>query len=238
MHNALSVEVFRELTACLIAISKDPDIRVVVIKGAGDKAFVAGADIKEMAAAGGAETGSERSYLGMHLYDQIRHMPQPIIASINGYALGGGMLLAMACDVRVAADSATFGYPEIKLGIFPGTGGTILLDRLIGPANARSICLTGELFDAQRAYHLGLITHLVAKDDLVAETARLADLMAGYSPVAMRELKCALNASMELSFEAAREAEIKAHARCFASNDRLEGMTAFVEKRSPNFRGD
>ena len=191
-----------------------------------------------MAGAGSADTGSARSYLGMHLYDQIRHMPQPIIASINGYALGGGMLLAMACDVRVAADTATFGYPEIKLGIFPGTGGTILLDRLIGPANARAICLTGELFGAERAYQLGLITHLVTKDDLAAETARLADLMAGYSPVAMRELKCALNASLEMSFEAAREAEIKAHARCFASNDRLEGMNAFIEKRSPNFRGD
>ena len=205
---------------------------------AGDKAFVAGADIKEMAGAGSADTGSARSYLGMHLYDQIRHMPQPIIASINGYALGGGMLLAMACDVRVAADTATFGYPEIKLGIFPGTGGTILLDRLIGPANARAICLTGELFGADRAYQLGLITHLVTKYDLAAETARLADLMAGYSPVAMRELKCALNASLEMSFEAAREAQIKAHARCFASNDRLEGMNAFIEKRSPNFRGD
>lgn len=237
--NALNGQVFRDLIDCLLGIAKDREIRVVVIKGAGDRAFVAGADIKEMAASeGAAPTGSERSYFGMHVYDQIRHMPQPVIASINGYALGGGMLLAMACDVRVAADSATFGYPEIKLGIFPGTGGTILLDRLIGPANARSICLTGELFDAARAYQLGLITHLVARDELAGETARLAALMAGYSPVALRETKNALNASMEMDFEAAREAEIAAHARCFASNDRVEGMKAFVEKRSPRFRGD
>ncbi len=235
--NALNQQVFKDLTECLLGIAADPAIRAIVIKGAGERAFVAGADIKEMAASEG-KTGSDRSYLGMHLYDQIRHMPQPVIASINGYALGGGMLLAMACDVRVAADSATFGYPEIKLGIFPGTGGTILLDRLIGPANARAICLTGELFDAARAYQLGLITHLVPKDELATETARLAASMGAYSPVAMRELKCALNASMEMDFEAAREAEIAAHARCFASNDRLEGMNAFIEKRSPHFRGD
>ncbi len=235
--NALNIQVFRDLTACLLAIAKDEKIRVVVIKGAGERAFVAGADIKEMAHIKGA-MGSERSYLGMHVYDLLRHIPQPVIASINGYALGGGMLLAMACDVRVAAEDATFGYPEIKLGIFPGTGGTILLDRLIGSANARAICLTGELFDAARAYQLGLVTHLVAKEALASETVRLAELMAGYSPVALRETKCALNASLEMSFEAAREAEIAAHARCFASDDRYEGMNAFIEKRSPDFRGE
>ncbi|MBT3370637.1 MAG: hypothetical protein HOA08_14130 [Rhodospirillaceae bacterium] len=235
--NALNIQVFKDLTACLLAIAKNREIRVVVIKGAGERAFVAGADIKEMADIKGAMS-SERSYLGMHVYDLLRHIPQPVIASINGYALGGGMLLAMACDIRVAAEGATFGYPEIKLGIFPGTGGTILLDRLIGSANARAICLTGELFDAPRAYQLGLVTHLVAKDALVAETARLAELMAGYSPVALHETKCALNASLEMAFEAAREAEVAAHARCFASNDRFEGMNAFIEKRSPDFRGD
>ncbi|MDP6346706.1 MAG: enoyl-CoA hydratase-related protein [Alphaproteobacteria bacterium] len=235
--NALSAQVFQDLADGLRELATDRTIRVVVIRGAGDRAFVAGADIKEMADRD-ETTPEERNWTGMRVYDQIRHLPQPVIASVHGYALGGGMLLAMACDIRIAADTATFGYPEIKLGIFPGTGGTVLIDRLIGPGTARAICLTGEHFPAERAYQLGIVTHLVPAAELGAETARLAELMAGYSPVAVRELKNALNASMEMDFEAARAAEVAAHARCFVSNDRIEGMRAFVEKRSANFTGD
>lgn len=178
-----------------------------------------------------------RSWQGMRLYDRIRHQPQPVMARIHGYALGGGMLLAMACDVRVAAESARFGYPEIRLGIFPGTGGTILIDRLIGPAAARAICLLGDHFPAERAYQLGLVNRLVEPDDLLAETDAVAATLAGYSPVAMRELKNALNASLELDFSAAREIEIEAYGRAFESEDRVEGTTAFVEKRRPDFKG-
>ena len=234
--NALNRQVFTDLAACLEALAGREEVRVVVITGAGERAFVAGADIKEMEDMSRAEAEA-RSWQGMRLYDRIRHQPQPVMARIHGYALGGGMLLAMACDVRVAAESARFGYPEIRLGIFPGTGGTVLIDRLFGAGTARAICLTGEHFAARRAYELGIVTHLVEDDGLDAETARLSSMLAGYSPVAVRELKSVLNASLELDFEAARAAEIAAYGRCFDSEDRREGMRAFSEKRPPRFRG-
>jgi len=234
--NALNAQVFEDLSQAFGELADDSAVRVIVLRGAGERAFVAGADIKEMVDMAPA-AAEQRSWRGMRLYDQIRHQPQPVVASIHGYALGGGMLLAMACDVRIAADTAAFGYPEIRLGIFPGTGGTVLIDRLIGPGTARAICLTGERFSAERAFQLGIVTHLVAAADLAAETARLADLMAGYSPVALRELKTVLNASIEGDFEAARAAEVAAYGRCFASEDRVEGMQAFIEKRAPKFTG-
>lgn len=234
--NALNTTVFAELSDLLSVIAADPVVRAIVLKGAGEKSFVAGADIKEMTGMS-RKQAEARSWTGMRLYDQMRRMPQPLVASIQGYALGGGMLIAMACDIRVASTRATFGYPEIRLGIFPGTGGTILIDRLIGPAAARAICLLGDHFPAERAYQLGLVNRLVEPGDLQAETASVATTLAGYSPVAMRELKNALNASLELDFSAAREAEIEAYGRAFDSEDRVEGTTAFVEKRKPDFRG-
>jgi len=234
--NALNRQVFADLAACLADLEGDDAVRVIVLRGAGDRAFVAGADIKEMVdmSAAGAVA---RSWQGMQLYDRIRHQPQPVIASVQGYALGGGMLLAMACDIRIAADNAEFGYPEIRLGIFPGTGGTVLIDRLIGPGTARAICLTGEHFSAERAYQLGIVTHLVPAAELAGETERLAALVAGYSPVALRELKGVLNASMEADFETARRTELDAYGRTFASADRVEGMRAFIDKRPPRFQG-
>lgn len=234
--NALNTTVFAELSDLLSEVAVDPAVRVVVLRGAGEKAFVAGADIKEMTGMT-RKQAEARSWTGMRLYDQMRRMPQPLVASIQGYALGGGMLIAMACDIRIASTAAIFGYPEIRLGIFPGTGGTILIDRLIGPAAARAICLLGDHFPAERAYQLGLVNRLVEPDDLLAETDAVAATLAGYSPVAMRELKNALNASLELDFSAAREIEIEAYGRAFESEDRVEGTTAFVEKRRPDFKG-
>lgn len=234
--NALNTTVFAEMSALLTEIAADPEIRVIVLKGAGEKSFVAGADIKEMVDMS-REQAESRSWTGMRLYDQMRRMPQPLVASIQGYALGGGMLIAMACDVRVASTAATFGYPEIKLGIFPGTGGTVLIDRLIGPATARAICLLGDRFPAERAYQLGLVNRLAEPAELETETAAVVDTLAGYSPVAIRELKNALNASLELDFASAREREIEAYGRAFDSEDRKEGTRAFVEKRPPDFTG-
>lgn len=234
--NALNRKVFEELAEVFERAAADVDVRVVVIKGAGGRAFVAGADIKEFNAMTPAEAEA-RSWQGMRLYDQMRRLPKPVVASIDGYALGGGMLLAMACDVRVAAETATFGYPEIRLGIFPGTGGTVLLDRLIGPAAARGICLLGDRFSAERAYQLGLVSRLAPADELATVTDDVAAVLAGYSPVAIRELKSVLNASLERDFEAARVAEVAAYGRCFASDDRKEGVRAFIEKRTPTFVG-
>ena len=234
--NALNSTVFAEMGEALDHLAGQPAVRVIVLKGAGEKSFVAGADIKEMAdmSRAAAET---RSWHGMRLYDQMRRQPQPLVASVQGYALCGGMLIAVACDVRVASEKAQFGYPEIKLGIFPGTGGTVLVDRLLGAATARAICLLGDRFSAERAYQLGIVNRLVAHEELESATAEVAATLAGYSPVAIRELKRALNASLEMDFEAARALEIEAYGRAFESKDRREGMAAFVEKRPPVFRG-
>lgn len=233
--NAVSSQVFAELRQAFDKLAADRAVRVVVITGSG-RAFVAGADIKEMADMDRAQAEA-RSWNGMRVYDRIRHLPQPVIASVNGFALGAGMLLAMACDVRIAAASAEFGYPEIKLGIFPATGGTILLERLIGSAQARYLCLTGVRFPAQRAFELGIVNEVVPDGELASRTAAAAATLAGYSPLALAELKGVLNASLERDFAGAREYEIEAYGRCFDSDDRREGMRAFVEKRPPRFRG-
>jgi enoyl-CoA hydratase len=234
--NALNSTVFAELYEQFDRIAQDAEIRVVVLQGAGEKSFVAGADIREMA--GMSRTQAEaRSWNGMRLYDRMRRLPQPIVASIQGYALGGGMLIALACDIRIASTNASFGYPEIKLGIFPGTGGTVLLDRLLGAAASRAICILGERLSAERAWQLGIVTKLVPPGELAAATQEAAATIAGYSPVALRELKRALNASLELDFASAREIEIEAYGAAFDSQDRQEGMNAFLEKRPPRFIG-
>ena len=234
--NALNLQVFTELHALLGRIGDDAAIRVVVLKGAGEKAFVAGADIREMAGMT-RQQAEARSWNGMRLYDRMRRLPQPIIASVHGYALGGGMLIALACDIRIASTAASFGYPEIRLGIFPGTGGTVLIDRLLGPAAARAICILGERLSAERAFQLGIVNRLIEPGALAAATAEAAATVAGYSPVALRELKRALNASLELDFAGAREVEIEAYGAAFDSEDRIEGMRAFLEKRAPRFVG-
>lgn len=234
--NALNDQVFDEFADYLASVESEDEVRVIVLTGAGDKAFVAGADIKQMVTMTPAQAKA-RSWRGMQLYDRMRRQPQPLIAMINGYALGGGMLIAMACDVRIASRTAEFGYPEIRLGIFPGTGGTVLIDRLIGPGAARAICLLGERFPAERALALGLANEVVAPEALYEETMIRARRLAGYSPVALRELKAVLNASVERDFASAREVELEAYERVFASEDRGEGVRAFVEKRPPVFTG-
>lgn len=234
--NALNLQVFAELHDLFDRIAANSTIRVVVLTGAGEKAFVAGADIKEMADMT-RQQAEARSWNGMRLYDKMRRLPQPMIASIQGYALGGGMLIALACDIRIASTAASFGYPEIRLGIFPGTGGTVLIDRLIGPAAARAICILGERLSGERAFQLGIVNRLVQPAELAAATAEAAATVAGYSPIALRELKRALNASLELDFSSAREVEIDAYGTAFASEDRAEGARAFLEKRLPRFIG-
>jgi enoyl-CoA hydratase len=234
--NALNSQVYLDLIAVVDLLEADSDARVLVITGAGEKAFVAGADIKEMSGQK-KRAKDNRNILGRDAFDRLRCSSLPVIASINGYALGGGMLLAMNCDLRIAADTATFGYPEIRLGIIPGTGGSVLIDRLIGPGASRAICLLGEHFSADEALRVGLVNKVVARADLSTATKTAADILASYSPVAVREMKRVLNASMELDFDSARQVEVEAQAICFASEDRVEGMNAFVEKRAPNFVG-
>ncbi len=234
--NAINTTLFRELEEVLKALDRDKAVRVVVIQGAGERAFAAGADVKEMLDMRGDEA-EVRTWRGMGVYDRMRRLSRPIVASIKGYALGGGMLLALACDIRIAAETALFGYPEIKLGLFPGTGGTVLLDRLIGPAAARGLCLTGEQIPAQRAYELGIVNRVVPEAELSRVTRETAQTLASYSPTAVAELKHILNTSLERDFESARAEEVKAYGRCVASEDGQEGIRAFIQKRPPRFRG-
>lgn len=233
--NALNDTVWQELTRLLEASAGDDAVRAIVLTGAGERAFVAGADVKEMQGMGGGRA-MQRSWRGMRVYDRMRHHPKPILAAVNGYALGGGMLLALAADIRIAADSATFGYPEIRLGLFPGTGGTVLLARQL-PAAARAICLTGEHFSAERAYQLGLLHRVVPAAELRAAALETARRVAGYSPLVLAELKGVLNAAMERDWTTARSEEVAAYGRVFDSADKEEGVTAFVEKRPPRFTG-
>ncbi len=234
--NALNSQVYLDLIAVVDLLEADGRTRTLVIKGGGDKAFVAGADIKEMSGQA-PNARDDRNFLGRDAFDRLRCSSLPVIASINGYALGGGMLLAMNCDIRIAADSATFGYPEIRLGIIPGTGGSVLIDRLIGPGAARAICLLGEHFSAEEALRVGIVNKVVPKADLATATKQAAETVASYSPVAVREMKRVLNASMDQDFHSARQVEVEAQAACFASQDRKEGMRAFIEKRAPIFIG-
>lgn len=233
--NALNSQVFREVIAACRALEADPGLRALVVTGTGERAFVAGADIREMAEADG-EAAVAQTRLGMEMYDRLRRLPVPVIASIRGYALGGGLLLAMAADVRIAGERAVFGYPEITIGIFPGTGGTVLMERVFGSSLARALCLTGDRFDAARAYALGFLHRLVPDAELEAETAALAERLAGYNQVAVRAVKRVLDASLEGSFAAAREAETEAYRAVFEDPNAREGLTAFLEKRAPRYR--
>jgi enoyl-CoA hydratase len=234
-RNALNAVVRREVVEALDALRDDPEVRVVVITGAGDKAFIAGADIGEFA--GRTPLEQRAAMEGRRLFEELAAYPKPTIAMINGFALGGGCEVALACDLRIAARSARLGQPEVKLGILPGGGGTQRLPRLVGLGRALRLIMTGEMISAEEAERIGLVDEVVDDADLARRTAALAGLIAGYSPVTLKLIKDAVRATQEMPLSAGLQFERELFVTAFASEDRSEGVSAFLEKRAPEFQG-
>jgi enoyl-CoA hydratase len=234
-RNALNATVRSELVEALDHLRDADDVRVVIITGAGDKAFVAGADITEFADRTPLE--QRAAMAGRRVFDEVAAFPKPTIAMINGFALGGGCELAMACDIRIAARSARFGQPEIRLGLIPGGGGTQRLPRLVGAGRALRMILTGDLIDAEEALRAGLVDEVVDDESLRERTLALARTMAAHSPVALRLAKAAVAAAWEAPLGAGLALERELFITAFASDDRREGVAAFLEKRAPEFHG-
>ncbi|MCW0385777.1 enoyl-CoA hydratase-related protein [Xanthomonas sacchari] len=233
--NALNRQVLQALDAAFAAAADDPQIRVVVLTGAGEKAFVAGADIAEMNELTPVQ-GRDFSQLGQRLMRRIERMPKPVLAMVNGFALGGGLELAMACHLRVAAEGARLGQPEINLGLIPGFGGTQRLLRLVGRAAALELCLLGAPIDAARALQLGLVSRVVAAGELQATTLQLAQQLADAAPLALRGILDAIQIGGESAIEQGLEYETAQFGLLFSSEDMREGTRAFLERRPPQFR--
>lgn len=233
--NALNDQVFSELAEAAAKIANDPSVRVMIITG-GEKVFAAGADIGQMASATAVElTISDRpSHRALQI---IENMPQPVIAAIAGYALGGGCELTLVADVRIAADNAQFGLPEIKLGILPGAGGTQRLPRLIGAGRAKELIFSGEFIKAEEALRIGLVNKVVPADLLFSEAKKMAKRFADRGAVALRMAKSSVNEGLRMDLEAGLQYEHKCFSLLFATEDQKEGMKAFLEKRPAKFLG-
>lgn len=234
-RNALNAVVRREVVEALDTLREDAEVRVVIITGAGEKAFIAGADIGEFEERTPLEQRAVMS--GRRLFEEIASFPKPTIAMINGFALGGGCEVALACDLRIAARSARIGQPEIRLGLIPGGGGTQRLPRLIGAGRALRLLLTGEPIGAEEAERIGLVDQVIEDAELAERTMAMAQLIAGYSPVALQLIKDAVRATLELPLGAGLQYERELFVTAFASADRTEGVRAFLEKRTPEFHG-
>ena len=234
-RNALNARVREELSAAVEEADADPDVRVLVFTGAGDQAFVAGADVTEFADRSPIE--QRRAMASPTLFDTVWQASLPTIAMINGWCLGGGCELALACDVRVGADTATLGQPEVRLGIIPGGGATQRLPRLVGYGKALQLVLSGETIDGVSAYEIGLLDEVVPAAELRARTLEIAGAMADKSPVTLALAKRALRAALELPLSAGLEQERDLFALAFATEDKDEGVQAFLEKRKPEWRG-
>jgi enoyl-CoA hydratase len=234
--NALNHDAIAELTRAFDDAAADAGVRVVVLTGAGPKAFVAGADIGEMNALGPV-AGREFSLHGQRLMSRIERLGKPVIAMINGFALGGGFELAMACHLRIAADTAKIGQPEIGLGLIPGFGATQRLQRLCGRAAALELCLLGANIDAARAQQLGLVTRVVPAAELDAETMKLAAQLAAAAPLALRGTLDAVLIGGEMPLDAALDYESQQFALLFSTEDMKEGTSAFLARRKAEFHG-
>jgi enoyl-CoA hydratase len=234
--NALSAELLSEMSRALDEVCGSEEIRVLVLTGAGEKAFVAGADIAELATYNAlqAKTFAQE---GQRVIARLQTLPIPVVAAVNGFALGGGLELAMACDFIFAADSATLGQPEINLGIIPGFGGTQRLPRLVGPNLAKELIFTGRMVPAAEACQIGLVNKIVPKETLLAEVYATAKLMASKGKVSLRAAKQVINNGLNVDLQTACNIEVDAFALCLASEDAQEGTRAFIEKRKPTFKG-
>jgi enoyl-CoA hydratase len=237
--NALNPEVIAGLSQVLdatAAAARAGQVRALVLTGAGEKSFVAGADIAAMADMSEG-TAREFARAGHGVGEALAGLPIPTIAAVNGFALGGGCELALACDIRIAADTAKFGQPELGLGIIPGAGGTQRLPRLIGMGRAKHLILTGDLIDAKQALEIGLVTAVAPPGQLQIRARELAKKVLRQGPLAARLAKIALNASARVDLDSGLMIETLAQAICYASEDKIEGTAAFLEKRKPKFTG-
>jgi enoyl-CoA hydratase/carnithine racemase len=233
VRNALNMEVRQLLADRLAAVAEEEAVRCIVMTG-NDKAFAAGADIKEMANATAIDMLRRNS---LKLWSSIASCPKPVIAAVNGFALGGGCELAMSCDIILAGESAKFGQPEVKLGIIPGGGGTQRLARAVGKYNAMRYVLTGDIFDARTAYEMGLVSELVPDAEVEKRAIELAKQIAELPPLAVELAKEAVLRGMDAALDSGLALEAKAIQLYFASEDQKEGMAAFIEKRKPKFTG-
>jgi enoyl-CoA hydratase len=234
VRNALNLETVDECHAALAALAADTGVGVLVITGAGESAFVSGADINDIKARGLMDG---LAAINSSLFAAIERFPKPTIAAVNGYALGGGCELALACDIRIAADSAKFGQPELGLGIIPGAGATQRLPRIVGMGWAKHLVLTGEIIDAKQALAIGLVTSVEPASQLQVRVRELARRILRQGPLAARLAKLALNASARVDLDSGLLIETLAQAICYDSEDKLEGTSAFLEKRKPKFEG-
>ena len=234
--NALNTDTINELERVMLEIQRDDTVKAVVLTGAGDKSFVAGADINELAVLSPAE-GQRHGRRGQSVFDTIEHLGKPVIAAINGFALGGGCELAMACTIRIAADHAKFGQPEINLGIIPGYAGSQRLPRLVGKGRALEILLTGDMVTAARAYEIGLVNKVVPAAELLAEAKRLAASLAGKAPLATRYILEAVHHGMEMPLADGQFLEGSLFGLVASTDDMKEGTKAFLEKRQASWRG-
>ncbi|MBN1272164.1 MAG: enoyl-CoA hydratase/isomerase family protein [Candidatus Aminicenantes bacterium] len=234
--NALNSETIKELQEAFVSYQKDPEVSVVILTGSGEKAFVAGADIGELA---GLDAAAGREYVlkGQELSRIIENFDKPVIAAVNGYALGGGTELALACHIRIASDNAKMGQPEVKLGLIPGYGGTQRLARLVGKGLAMELILSGKTIDAAEALRIGLVNAVVSLDELKGACEKLAASMAANAPKALEYAIEAINGGLDKTLDEGLHFEADLFGKTCATEDSKEGTKAFLEKRKPEFQG-
>lgn len=233
--NALNTEILKELDKAFDELEKQEEVRVVILTGEG-RAFVAGADIKEMLNLNEAQ-GKDFGEFGAKVFRKIEQFKSPVIAAVNGFALGGGCELAMACDIRIASDKAKFGQPEVGLGIIPGFSGTQRLTRLVGAGKAKELIYTAAIISAEEALKIGLVNHVVSIENLMEEVEKIAKTIAKQAPLAINYAKKSIDKGFDLNIDEAIALENEYFGKCFASEDQKNGMKAFVNKESVDFQG-